>query len=584
MRYLLLFILLVANVPAQPFAFNPRATVVQTELGAQMDQYLTPLSSYGFWGTVLVAKGEQVLLHKGYGLADRERGLANGTQTVYEIASIVKQFTATAILKLESEGKLKTGDPISKYLPEVPPDKRGITLHHLLTHSSGLPFDCAGAEKMSRAEFIKCMLTSKPHAEPGQQYAYSNAGYGLLAAIIEIVSGQSYESYLQEHLFKPAGMQATCFNGACGALPPDSIGHSYDEAADRGSSQSLPLTWEKRGAWGLGTTAADLYLWEQALRHNRILKTAATKKLFTAQMLTGGAGASYGYGWALTKTKQGRTIIEHDGLTFTGYNALYRRYPEENLVVIIASNRFFGSFMPFHTVAQALDAMLFQQPYVLPPAPLALSAEHLKKYAGTYQLASGAKFIARLHDNALQIGAEGQEAINLLAAVDDKSAALLASFNERTLNVLHGIRQGDYAPYQQASAEPMTAAQAREIGSAWLSRLEAKNGALKTVTSLGTMPEAGFLRSFVRLGFERGEEVRRLRWENGKLVSIYIGTPPLLVTTLQPQTTTDFTGFHLGLNRPLPIRFVSNDAGQITGLTMLAPGQKVTATKIAPAP
>ena len=588
MRYTLPLILLlsVAACAQQP-SFDPRATVVQTELGARMDQYLSRLSGYGFWGTVLVAKGDQVLLHKGYGIADRERGLANGTQTVYEIASINKQFTATAILKLESAGKLKTSDAISKYLPNVPADKRGITLHHLLTHNSGLQFNCAGADKdadkMSRDEFIKCMLDSKLHAEPGKQHEYSNAGYGLLAAIIEIVSGQSYENYLQEQLFKPAGMQTTCFNGACGGLPSETIGHGYDGAADEGASLALPLTWEKRGAWGLGSSAADLYLWELALRRNLILNAAATKKLFTPHVPTGEAGASYGYGWAITKTPRGQAIIEHDGLTFTGYNALYRRYVAEDIVVIIASNRFFSTFMPFQTVAQALNAILFNQPYILPPAAIALSADQLKQYGGTYQLASGAKLIVNVGvgpgGNALQIGAEGQDAVNLLSAVDDKSAALLASFNERTLKVINGIRHGDYQPYQQASAEAMTAAQAREIGSAWLGRLETKNGALKTVESLGTAPEAGFLRSFARLNFEHGEEVRRLRWENGKLVSIYIGVPPLLSTTFQPQSATEFTGFHLGIKRPIVIRFVNDDTGRVTGLTVLSQGRNVSALR-----
>ena len=587
MRYTFAFTLIlvaasvVAQTPPSP-AFDPRATIVQTDLGAQMDEYLTRLSRYGFWGTVLVAKGDQVLLHKGYGLADRERGIANGTQTVYEVASINKQFTAAAILKLESTGKLKVSDSLHKYLPDVPPDKRGITIHHLLTHSSGLQFACEGADKMNRAEFIKCMLASKLHAEPGKQYEYSNAGYGLLAAIIEIVSGQPYEAYLQQQLFAPARMHATCFNGACGQLPPENIGHSYDEAADRGVPQSLPLTWEKRGAWGLGATVSDLFLWDQALRQNLILNAAGTKKLFTAHVPTNSTGASYGYGWAITKTTRGHRVVEHDGLTFTGYNALYRRYVDDGFVVIIASNRFFGSFMPFQIVAETLDAMFFHEPYIAPPAAITLPVEQLRQFSGKYQLASGASLIVKVNDNALQIGAEGQEAVNILSALDaqdDKAAQLLAQFNDRTLKVLNGIRQGDFEPYRQASAEAMNAAQAREMGGAWLSRLEAKNGSLKTIIALGTAPEAGFLRSFVRLGFERGEEIRRLRWENGKLVSIYIGVPPLLVTTFHSQSVTEFTGFHLGINRPITVRFGRDSQGRINALTVISQGRNTTATK-----
>lgn len=573
MRYLFILVWLTTTTLAQ----QPPAPVVQGDLGARLDEYLTRLSGYGFWGTVLVAQGEQVVLHKGYGWADRARAVRNDTRTVYEIASLVKQFTATAILKLESAGKLKTRDAISKYWPDVPADKRAITVQHLLTHTSGLPFECPGAEQMNRAAFVQCMLTAKLHAAPGQQYAYSNGGYGLLAALIEQVSGQSYESYLQEQLFQPAGLRLTCFNGACGALL---IGHGYDEAEDRGVPQAQPLTWEKRGAWGLGAAAADLWLWEQALRRQTILNPAQTKKLFAAHVPTGSAGTSYGYGWAVRKTAQGQLLLEHDGVTRTGYNALYRRYDKERVTVIIVSNRSFGSFMPMQTVAQALDGLLFERPIVMPPAAVALSDEQLQPFVGTYQLASGAQLIVSLRDHTLQLGATGQEAVNLLCGANENSAALLAQFNERSRQVIEGIRDGAYEIYRQASAEALTAEQARNIGSAWLTRLEQKNGALQSIEALGTMPEAGFLRSFVRLHFARGTEIRRLRWENGKLVSILLGTPPLLVTALQPQSATEFTGLHLGLQRRLPLRFVLDQAGRVTGLRLstasaakLPPGQ-----------
>jgi len=574
MRYLIIWFWLF-GLTTTVLAQELPAPVVQGELGARVDEYLTRLSGYGFWGTVLVAQGEQVILHKGYGWADREHALRNDTRTVYEIASLVKQFTATAILQLESAGKLKTRDTLSKYWPDVPADKRALTVQHLLTHTSGLPFECPGAAQLNRDEFVKCMLAAQLHAAPGQQYEYSNGGYGLLAALIERVSGQPYESYLQEHLFQPAGMRMTCFNGACGELQ---IGHGYDEAADRGVPQAQPLTWEKRGAWGLGATAADLWRWEQALRRNTVLNPAQTKKLFTAHVPTGGAGASYGYGWAVRKTAHGQLLIEHDGVTTTGYNALYRRYTKENVTVIIVSNRSLGSFMPMQTVAQALDGMLFQRPFVMPPAVITLSDEQLQPFVGAYQLANGAQLSVSLREHVLHLGAAGQEAVNLLCRPDEQSAALLARFNERSRQIIEGIRRGDYEPYRQASADALTAEQARDIGSTWLNRLEQKNGALKSIETLGTMPEAGFLRSFVRLQFERGTEIRRLRWENGKLVSILIGTPPLLVTALQPQSATEFTGLHLGLKRLLPLRFELDQAGRVTGLRL----HQVTAVKVPP--
>ncbi len=272
-------------------------------LGEQLEQYLSRLAAYGFSGTVLVAKDNQVLLHKGYGWADVERRFPNTPETIYDIASLTKQFTATAILKLESQGKLKVTDSIAKYLPDVPTDKRAITLHHLLTHSSGLPFECAGADKMTREQFVQCLLSARLQAEPGKQYQYSNAGFGLLAALIEVVTKQSYESYLQENIFKPAGLQSTCFQCENTAR----LAHAYDGAADHGLTQNTPLNWQKRGAWGLSTVAGDFFKWEQALRQNVILAPAATRKLFTFHMPTNSSGG-YGYGWALRKTARGTEI------------------------------------------------------------------------------------------------------------------------------------------------------------------------------------------------------------------------------------------------------------------------------------
>src|SRR5262249_25703156 len=132
-------------------------------------------------------------------------------ETVFSIGSITKQFTAAAILQLEMQGKLNVQDSISKYLPNVPKDKEAITLHHLLTHSAGLESDFGATdyEPVTREPYIRRALAAKLRSVPGQRYHYANSGYSLLAAIVEIVSGQDYEAYLQENLFKPAGMTKT---------------------------------------------------------------------------------------------------------------------------------------------------------------------------------------------------------------------------------------------------------------------------------------------------------------------------------------------------------------------------------------
>ncbi len=546
-------------------ATAPDKVIVGGELGTRLDQYLTRLAAYGFSGAVLVARGDDILLHKGYGFADAQREVQNSTQSVYDVASITKQFTAAAILKLETQGKLKTSDPLGKHFANVPDDRRAITLHHLLTHTSGLTFDCPGSEKMSREQFVKCMLESKLDAEPGRRYSYSNGGFGLLAAIIEQLSGLSYESFLEEQIFKPAGLTATGFCGDGRKWADGVAAHGYDEGVDRGSPQAKPMSWRWRGAAGLVTSAGDLYRWELALRGGKILSPAATKKLFTAHVPTDQNGGHYGYGWAITKTPRGGRLISHDGVTFDGFNSIYQRYVDDGFVVI-ASNSFVSRYLPMDLIAPAISALLFGAGAPPPPAFIALDAKALEKYSGVYRLPSGARLIVNAAQDKLLIGAEGQEAVDLLAAVDAAGGRTLAAFNEHTAALLNGARAGNYEVAIKAFARQMSADDARRTIKNWLDGLEQKNGPLKSFELLGTAPEPGLARSFVRLNFERGVEARRLRWEGDQLGGIVIARLPILSTVFRPQSATKFAGFHLGIARPLSLSFQMDAEGVVKGL------------------
>jgi CubicO group peptidase (beta-lactamase class C family) len=540
------------------------ATIVAGDLGTRLDQYLARLAAYGFSGAVMVSKGDDILLRKGYGLADAQH--ANSTQTVYDVASLAKQFTAAAILKLETQGKLKTSDPLGKHFSNVPNDKRAITLHHLLTHTAGLKFDCPGAERMSREQFVRCMLESKLDAEPGQRYSYSNGGFGLLAAVIEHVSSQSYEAFLEEQLFKPAGLTATGFCGDNGKWAAGVVAHGYDEGVDRGSPQTKPMSWLLRGAAGLITSVGDLYMWELALRGQKILALAATKKLFTAHVSTDQKGGHYGYGWAITKTSRGGRLISHDGVTFDGFNSIFQRYVDDGFVVIAASNSFAGRYLPMDLIAPVINSFLFDGGAPPPPAFIALGAGAMEKYRGVYRLGSGARLIVNVAEDKLLIGAEGQEAVDLLAAVDAARGRTLAPFNERTAALLDGARAGNYETAIKAFANQMSADDARRTIKNWLGGLEQKNGPLKSFDLLGTAPEPGMARSFVRLNFEHGVEARRLRWEGDQLGSIVYARLPILSTVFRPQSATEFAGFHLGVAKPLTLSFKVDAEGVVKGL------------------
>jgi CubicO group peptidase (beta-lactamase class C family) len=174
-------------------------------------EYLGRLERLGFAGAVLVARNGEPLLAEGYGLADRERGIPWSPGTVSTVGSITKQFTGAAILALAEDGRLRVEDPITAHFEGVPEDKRAITLHQLLTHSSGV-VDLEGYgdwDPIGREEFVERILAQPLAFEPGTDYQYSNAGYSLLGAIVEKLTGGSYESFVRERFFVPLGMFET---------------------------------------------------------------------------------------------------------------------------------------------------------------------------------------------------------------------------------------------------------------------------------------------------------------------------------------------------------------------------------------
>ncbi|UCE24673.1 MAG: beta-lactamase family protein, partial [Candidatus Zixiibacteriota bacterium] len=284
---------------ALPGSAEKSTDTVNGELAMNVDQYLTRITPFGFSGAALVAKGDQILLNKGYGLAVVADTLANSAQTVFSVGSITKQFTAVAVMKLEMMGKLKTGNAIAEYFDDVPEDKKEITLHHLLTHTSGL----TGAlgddfEAVGRHEMMQRILESELEFSPGEDFGYSNCGYSMLAAIIEIVSETGYEQFLNEHLFRPAGMQYTGYR--LPAWENKNVAHWYDGDVDNG----IPLDkdypyWNYVGNGGILSTTDDMFQWHRALMGDKILSAEAKTKLYTPFL------NDYAYGWDVLDTEGG---------------------------------------------------------------------------------------------------------------------------------------------------------------------------------------------------------------------------------------------------------------------------------------
>ncbi|HEY6739295.1 MAG TPA: serine hydrolase domain-containing protein, partial [Actinopolymorphaceae bacterium] len=295
----------------------------------------------GAGGTVLAAKDGDIVLAKGFGRADREAGTACRIDTVYDIGSLTKQFTAAAILALDESGALAVTDPMRRFVSGVPADKRTITLHHLLTHTAGLA-DVLGGDYdvCSRSDLVAAALASPLRFSPGEGYAYSNVGYSLLAAVIELVTGEGYETVLADRLFEPAGMHQTGY-----VRPfwrPGRVAVEYDEDGDR---QGTPLDrrwaddgpyWHLRGNGGLLSTARDMYRWHVALNDDRVLSGEARRRLFKPYVREEPDGDTfYGYGWVVLprRSERGRgRIVLHNGGNGRSYAELARFVDDDAMV------------------------------------------------------------------------------------------------------------------------------------------------------------------------------------------------------------------------------------------------------------
>ena len=299
-------------------------------------------SRKNFSGTVLVIRNGNEFLSASYGYANRSKNVPNAANTVYDIGSLTKQFTAAAVLKLEMQGKLTVTDEVSLYLEEFKDLNYPITLHQLLTHSAGLP-GAIGDDytAISEADFIQESLGSAKDNADEYSYEYSNVGYSLLAIIIERISGMSYEDFLYENLFEPADMDQT------GYMKPSwndqIIAHGYHGQEDWGSPNSK--NWSDNGPYlhlkgngGILSTAGDLYKWHQALQHNKVLSSDAKKKYFMNHVPEDGSNISYyGYGWVIfPESKKGKVITHNGGNGY--FFADFWDFPAADNTVIVLSN------------------------------------------------------------------------------------------------------------------------------------------------------------------------------------------------------------------------------------------------------
>jgi CubicO group peptidase (beta-lactamase class C family) len=324
--------------PTATAAPTPTLSPANATLAASLDAQFHKWAADGtLSGAVLVARNGRVMLSQGYGFADRVKKTPNTPQTKFRIASLTKAFTAMAILILQEQGKLTVQDKLCTYMADCPDSWKPVTLHHLLTHTSGI-FD--SVDMATPADQVVTYAKAFPMAsQPGQKFSYNNTGYILLGKVIEAVSGQTYETFLQKNIFEPLQMSRTGYDHGQADL---ALGYS-------GATGTLPVQPTNPqavfAAGALYSTVEDVYRWDQALYTEKLIPRRSLDAMFTAQApLADGSGESYGYGWFIVPDKP--RLINHQG-SFAGFVSDIHRYPDDNATIIVLSNQ--DNTAPYNT-------------------------------------------------------------------------------------------------------------------------------------------------------------------------------------------------------------------------------------------
>jgi CubicO group peptidase (beta-lactamase class C family) len=369
-----------------------------------------------FMGSVLVARGTDVILSKGYGTANLEWDIPNTPSTKFRLGSLTKQFTAASILLLEERGKLKIADPIRTYLPDAPAAWDRITIFNLLTHTSGIP------NFTSLPEYRSMKLADTPVAKtiaifrdkpldfpPGEKMSYSNSGYLVLGYVIEKVSGGSYEQFVRDNIFTPLGMKDSGYDWNAAVIAHRAAGYAPSPKGPTNAGyidMSIP-----HAAGALYSTTEDLLRWEQGLFGGKLLSPASLEKMLTPFK------NDYAFG-LLVQTSDGRKVVQHNG-GIEGFNTFLAYYPDDRLTVVVLAN--INGPVPdaiaskLATVAHGGTVQLTSE-----RKEIALPAKTLEKYVGTYELATGRNMWIRLQDDHLTTQITGQGQLPLFAESETK--------------------------------------------------------------------------------------------------------------------------------------------------------------------
>jgi CubicO group peptidase (beta-lactamase class C family) len=393
-----------------------------------------------FAGAVLVARGTDVILSKGYGAANLEWDIPNTPATKFRLGSVTKQFTAASILLLEERGKLTLDDPIRKHVPDAPAAWDKITIYNLLTHTSGIPnftslpaYTSLKLQDTPVAQTIATVRDKPLDFPPGERMSYSNSGYLVLGYVIELVTGGSYEKFVTDNIFTPLGMKDSGYDSNTRIIPHRAAGYMPTPSGPVNAGyvhMSIP-----HAAGALYSTTADLLRWEQGLFAGKVISTASLAKMTTPFK------SNYALG-VVVQTAGGRKVVQHGG-GIDGFNTYLAYYPETTVTVAVLAN--INGNAPAQMAATLADvAHGGAVTLTSERKDITLPVAALSRYVGTYEVAPGIKMMMRLAGDHLTTQLTGQPQIRVYAESETKFflkavEAQLEFFTDASGAVTHAV-------------------------------------------------------------------------------------------------------------------------------------------------
>ena len=548
----------------------------------RIDNLMSLYHKYGqFNGSVLVADDGKVLYQKGFGLANMEWNIPNSPDTKFRLGSITKQFTATLILQLVEQGKIKLDGKLTDYLPDYRKDTGDkVTIHNLLSHTSGIPsytslpgfFQNVSRNPFTVDDFIKKYASGDLEFEPGTKFVYDNSGYFLLGAIIEKVTGKPYEQVLKENVFDPLGMKNSGYDRWGTILNKRATGYTRNPKGYQTAAyldMSIPYA-----AGSLYSTVEDLYLWDQALYGEKVLSAKSKDLMFKPNL------NNYGYGFVITKatlappTKLAVPVIQHNG-GINGFSTVIVRMTNEKRLIVLLDNAEDGQHLGDITLG--IMSVLYDQPVDNPKRSIAetvmntISEKDLAsgiaqyrelkagKTAGEYNFAETE--LNQLGYQLLQLKkvTEAIEIFKLNVEMYPQSSNAYDSLGEGYL--VHGDKDLSIANYRKSlELDPKNTNATTKLAELTGERKDVK-------------VDPKILDSYAGEYEVAPTFIIKITSEDGKLMAQATGQPKF---ELFPSSETDFYLKVVSAQ----VSFMKDGAGNVTGLTLSQNGRKTTGKKI----